>query len=254
MNLSIKKIIKRLLYFLRIRMGRFIIIDDDDPLFRKAGDFIAADKIEGDYLEFGVYSGTTFVSAFFSIQNAYRFSFSPSEWNTAQDCIERRKLWKKMRFFAFDSFRGLPKPTGIDLLSKDFVEGKFSNSENNFKKYITSAGVPLNRVRIISGWFNETLNKDTINKYNLKHAAIVHIDSDLYESAKSVLEFIKPLLVDGTVIIFDDWFSFKGNPNLGEQRAFREWLDENPNWIATQYQKANTWRNSFIMNKNIAMD
>jgi len=253
MNLNIKKILKRFLYPLRKLMGRFII-SDNDTIFRKAGSFIAADKIEGDYLEFGVYSGTTFTSAFFSIQDAYRLSFSPSEWNTEQDCVERKQLWKKMRFFAFDSFQGLPKPTGIDSLSKDFVEGKFSNSENNFKKYITSMGVPLNRVRIVSGWFNETLNEDTIKKHELKYAAIVHIDSDLYESAKLALNFIKPLLVDGTVIIFDDWYNFKGNPNLGEQRAFGEWLAENPDWIATQYQKEGTWRNSFIINKNISSD
>jgi hypothetical protein len=111
--------------------------------------------------------------------------------------------------------------------------------------------VPLNRVEIVSGWFNETLNEETLRKYRLKHAAIVHIDSDLYESAKLALTFLKPLLVDGTIIIFDNWYNFKGNPNLGEQRAFKEWLDENPNWIATQYQKEGVWRNSFILNNKL---
>lgn len=234
-------------------MGRFVItapMDGTEKLFYKAGSFIAAGKIEGDYLEFGVFSGSTFASAFHLIGEAYRNSYMPSVWSTEQDCIERRKLWEKMRFIAFDSFQGLPKPRGIDLLSV-FVGGMYSNSEDNFMKYIKSTGVPRDRVVIVSGWFSETLNENTRKEHEFKHAAIVHVDSDLYESAKLVLNFIRPLLVDGTIIIFDDWYNFKGNPNLGEQRAFKEWLDKNPDWIATQYQKEGIFRNSFIMNKGI---
>jgi len=231
-------------------MGRFII-DETQKLFYKAGNFVAYSKIEGDYLEFGTFFGSSFASAFHLIRRAYRDRYTPTTWNNEQDCIERRILWGKMRFVAFDSFQGLPKPTGVDLLSREFIEGSYSDSEDSFKDYITSMGVPLDRVEIVSGWFNETLNEETLRKYRLKHAAIVHIDSDLYESAKLALTFLKPLLVDGTIIIFDNWYNFKGNPNLGEQRAFKEWLDENPNWIATQYQKEGVWRNSFILNKKL---
>lgn len=76
--------------------------------------------------------------------------------------------------------------------------------------------------------------------------SIIHVDCDLYSSAKTVLEFVKPLLVDGTIIIFDDWYCFRGNPNLGEQRAFNEWRATMPDWSFTQYQKEGPWRNSFI--------
>jgi len=247
----VKNFIKHLLYPFRLLLGRFIIIDNkQDSIFYKAGSFISGDKIEGDYFEFGVYSGTTFASAYHSIMEAYRASFTPSQWNTDIDCQDRSNLWKKMRFFAFDSFQGLPKPTGIDRHSSDFSEGKFSNSMENFKNYIHSERVPSERVEIVPGWFHETLNQETINKCGMKKASIVHIDCDLYESTKLVLEFIGPLLVDGAIIIFDDWFNFKGNPNLGEQKAFTEWLELNPVWTATQYHKEGTWRNSFIMNKN----
>ena len=236
-------------------MWRFVNnINQPEDLFYKAGIFIATDKIEGDYLEFGVFSGSSFVSAYHLIENAYRYSNMPSIWNTQQDCIEMQKLWEKMRFIAFDSFQGLPKPKGIDALSSDFAEGKFSNSEGSFMSNISTKGVPSERVVIVPGWFHETLNENTRKKYDIKHAAIVHIDSDLYESAKLVLNFIKPLLVDGTIIIFDDWYNFKGNPNLGEQRAFKEWLDENREWVATQYQKEGVWSNSFIMSNNISND
>ena len=46
-----------------------------------------------------------------------------------------------------------------------------------------------------------------------------------------------PLLTDGTVVIFDDWYSFRGNPNLGEQRACKESVASNPGCTLTVYQR-----------------
>ena len=111
--------------------------------------------------------------------------------------------------------------------------------------------MPLDRVTIIPGWFRDTLNHETIDKYQIRQAAIVHVDADLYESAKVVLAFVTPLLVDGSVIIFDDWYNYRGNPSLGEQRACREWLESNPDWILTQFHKEGAHRNSFITSRRL---
>ena len=35
---------------------------------------------------------------------------------------------------------------------------------------------------------------------------------------------VAPALQDGTMILFDDWFHYRGNPNRGEARAFREFI------------------------------
>jgi O-methyltransferase len=50
------------------------------------------------------------------------------------------------------------------------------------------------------------------------------------------------------VLIFDDWYSYRGNPGLGEQRACAEWRAQHPEWILTEYQKEGPWRTSFIVN------
>jgi len=251
MGREIKEMLVKLFYPIRTIMGRFVITPSrmKNSLIYKVAAFMAADKIEGDYLEFGVYTGGSFIAAYKAIQEVFKNACKPNIWNTEQDRIEKRELWERMRFFAFDSFQGLPKPSGVDTVSRDFVEGKFSCSQDDFKRNVERQGVPLNRTVIVPGWFRDTLNDDTIERFNMKSAAIIYIDSDLYESAKMVLNFITPLLVDGTVIIFDDWYNFKGNPNLGEQRACREWLESNPDWILTQYQKEGPWKNSFIVNK-----
>lgn len=220
-----------------------------NSIIYKAAAFMAADKIEGDYLEFGVYTGGSFISAYRSIEDAFKRATTPNQWNTSNDCIERTTLWGKMRFFGFDSFQGLPELSGIDALSNDFVAGKFTCSEEKFLRNIGTQGVPLNRVSTIAGWFSETLLLSTREKFAIRRAAIVNIDCDLYESAKLVLDFITPLLVTGSILIFDDWYNYRGDMNLGEQRACREWIENNPDISLLQYQREGPWKNSFIVNR-----
>jgi O-methyltransferase len=249
MRREIRERLRRLLYPMRTTLGRFALNESDSVVY-KAATFIAADKIDGDYLEFGVYTGNSFISAFRAIEHAFRAASAPTIWNTDRDCLERHEIWQRMRFFAFDSFQGLPSPAGSDSLSQDFAQGKFSCSQADFSRNIARAGLPLDRVVTVPGWFEDILNDATIQKHTMKKAAIVYIDSDLYESARSALSFITPLLADGTVIVFDDWYNFKGNPRSGEQRACNEWLESHPEWTLTQYQKEGPWRNSFIANRN----
>ena len=267
--MNFKEALKKFLYPARVLLGRFaispleervnnleIIFTDTqmrNALIYKTAAFVAADKIEGDYLEFGVYTGRSFAMAFKCLREAFKDASTPNIWNTTQDCDERSALWERMRFFAFDSFQGLPGTIGLDALSRDFTGGKFACSEDDFKKNIASEGVPLDRVVAVPGWFDDTVNDDTWAKYDIKSAAIVYIDSDLYESAKTILNSITPILVDGTVIIFDDWYNFKGNPELGEQRAFKEWQEAHPELTLIQYQKEGPWKNSFIVQRSSDM-
>ncbi|MEK7097767.1 MAG: TylF/MycF/NovP-related O-methyltransferase, partial [Patescibacteria group bacterium] len=155
----------------------------------------------GDYLEFGVFKGSNF-------SEVYR--------------IAKAKKLTDMRFFAFDSFEGLPE--GSEKEFGQFAEGEYSASLERFNANLQKSGVDLKDVQAVKGWFKDMLNAETKKRLGLKSAAIIWIDSDLYESAVPVLDFITDLVVDGTILVFDDWFFFKGNPNRGEQRAFREWL------------------------------
>jgi len=49
------------------------------------------------------------------------------------------------------------------------------------------------------GWFEETLPTFT-NKY-MEKAAFLHIDSDLYSSAKTILHWLDERIVENTVIL-----------------------------------------------------
>ncbi len=182
--------------------------------------------MEGDYLEFGVASGTSFV---FAYQAAQEFNL------------------KSMRFYAFDSFRGLPEIRNVDAEVRHFKEGMFNVEEKLFLKRLKQDKVDLSKVQTIPGWFNETLTNDTKMKLSIKKASVIMVDCDLYESTVPVLNFIVDYLQDGTIIVFDDWFCFRGNPNRGEQRAFREWLKRNPSIKVSEYHKYGAEGISFII-------
>jgi len=175
---------------------------DTEKSLKLGMSFLDVNGIKGDYAEFGVYDGASFIPA-------YHFS----------------KLLKRkdMKFYAFDSFEGLPDPSSID---KEFswAKGDFNCSLSKFKSILKKSNVDLNKVVFVKGFYNKTLNKS----YGIKRLAFVHIDCDYYSSTKEVLNYIKPYLQEGTVLLFDDYYCFKGNAQYGEQRAFNEFRKANP--------------------------
>ena len=57
---------------------------------------------------------------------------------------------------------------------------------------------------------------------------MVLIDCDLKESTRLALEFIRPSIQEGTIILFDDYVFFKGNVDKGEYGAFNEFQKKYP--------------------------
>ncbi len=58
------------------------------------------------------------------------------------------------------------------------------------------------------------------------------IDCDLYLSTKEALDFCGPLIQDVAIIFFDDWHARElDKRDMGEKRAFEEFLKENPQFI-----------------------
>ena len=119
----------------------------------------------GDYLEFGVYNGT-------SLSCMY--------------ALVRELGYDNMRFFDCDSFEGLPR-------------------DPNKKA--------------------ETL----LRQHPIERASVIMVDCDVYSSAVQSLRFAGPHIRDEAAIIFDDRFSAGlADRNMGEKRAFQEFLAEHP--------------------------
>lgn len=173
-------------------------------------------KLGGDYLEFGVWQGRTFAAA----------------------CRLAQERSLKMRFWAFDSFEGLPSDEGM------FHKGEFSSSQARFLRNLKKTGADLARVEVVPGWF------DKLGPLPSLKARIIWIDCDLYESTVPVLKLITPTLQSGTVIFFDDWNCFAGDPDQGEQRACAEWLRENPEITLRSFLPFGWHGQSFIVRKS----
>ena len=76
---------------------------------------------------------------------------------------------------------------------------------------------------LVKGFFEQSL-PDFLSTCDKKAAAFMHIDCDLYSATKTVLERLAPLLVEGTIIVFDEYFNYPGWQQ-GEFKAFAEFID-----------------------------
>ncbi|MEM9761029.1 MAG: TylF/MycF/NovP-related O-methyltransferase [Pseudomonadota bacterium] len=217
------------------------------PLIDRAAWFVACEMIEGDYLEFGTFKGHAFAAAYHAFQRAFerRIALLPEE-ATDEQRARRRTIWESMNFVALDSFEGLPTLEGVDRVSEDFRQGQYGVSQASFERAVAGMGVPPQRTVVIPGWYAETSNAATWESHSITKAAVIWIDCDLYASTRDALAGLGPLLQDGTVLIFDDWFAFKANPNRGEQRAFAEWREGVAGFDFVHFHSEGTWRNSFV--------
>jgi len=85
--------------------------------------YVVGCHMEGNYLEFGVSWGNTFIAAF---QNAKRFRLDA------------------MRFFAFDSFEVLPSIAGVDAQGDcEYYKGQYACDTSNFQRRIGQGCVDL---------------------------------------------------------------------------------------------------------------
>jgi Macrocin-O-methyltransferase (TylF) len=109
----------------------------------------------------------------------------------------------------FDSFEGLP-----EYWRHRFEKGRFQ--VNRLPKVRSN-------VRLIKGWFNETLPRFLAE--NRGDAIFLHVDSDLYSSARTIFTLFRDRIKPGTVIVFDEYFNYPGWKD-GEHKAFNEFLAE----------------------------
>lgn len=146
--------------------------------------FLSGQLKDGLILEFGVYSGETI--------------------NHLAGILKQRTL------HGFDSFQGLPE-----------AWAGFRYSKENFDLQGNMPKVRPN-VRLIAGWFNETL--PGFLEKNAGPVALAHVDCDIYSSTKTVLDLLAPRFVAGSIIAFDEFFNYP-NFRLHELKAFDEFVE-----------------------------
>lgn len=192
---------------------------------------LSALRLQGDIFEFGVFQGYT----------ARLFARYMQKF-----CLEDTSL------HLFDSFEGLPEEKEMDKNSYEYSSGVWKKGSlsvcKGMEDYIQkklSKILSEKRVHVVKGFF-----EDTFESYFNKpmKAKLIHIDCDLYSASKYVLDFLfsHEIIQDGTLVIFDDWMTSLGNPNLGQRKATFEVLSKYPHWSLEQYSNYGGGSHLFI--------
>ena len=80
--------------------------------------------------------------------------------------------------------------------------------------------------------------------------AVALIDCDLYSSTAEVLNFIKDMLSNKCILMFDDWNCFGKDKIRGQRKAFNEFLEKNNDFVAKPYFSYSLYGQTFFVLKN----
>jgi O-methyltransferase len=167
---------------LRVRKDSLIEVSWLKGLYRLARE-VERKGIGGDFVECGVYRGGSAA--------ILGHALKPS--------TIARQLW------LFDSFQGMPRPTEADGPSAPALEGDFVGDEENVRRLLRKVGAPLDRVKVVAGWFHETFPSVAVPR-----VALLHIDADWYESVRLCLERFYDAVEPGGIVVLDDYFDWPG--------------------------------------------
>ena len=129
-----------------------------------------------------------------------------------------------IKFFGFDSFDGFGKLEDEEY--HPFYEDEQFKTSLKFVKNRIEKCNKGTYFKLINGFFEETLLVDPIN-YGIKKARIIFIDADTFSSSYLALDFCKELICEGTYLILDDFYSYKGSNTKGVAGAFAKFRTKN---------------------------
>jgi hypothetical protein len=176
----------------------------------------------GNYYEFGLLSGNSFLRSYRTLTGL------------AKDLGYKSAKELGIRLYGFDSFEGLPEPGESDH-RVGWQKGAMAYGQDKFVATMDRSGVPRDIYQLIAGFYENSLTEQLRNSLEDHKPSLVMMDCDFYSSTKTVLEWIRPLLRDGTIFMFDDIWAFMGHPDFGELRAIREFNAKGPGLLVPHY-------------------
>ena len=163
------------------------------------------EDVEGDYLEFGVFTGSSFCH---SIRCCKKLAMlNPKSLQT--------------KFYGFDSFAGFG-PLKEDDKHPFYTDENFVTSWPAVNRRVKRVAGGI-KFKLVPGFFRDSL-KDGAKSLGIIKSKIIFIDSDTYESATEALTFCIPTIQKGTFIVLDDYYSYRGSDKKGVRRAFSEFI------------------------------
>jgi O-methyltransferase len=160
----------------------------------KAVEYILKNKIEGDFVECGVWRGGSCMLIAYLLMKAG---------------ITDRKIW------LYDTFTGMTKPGLNDgeAEMKEWEERKMSDEKNGWclaaiddvENNMRSTKYPYENIRLVKGRVEDTIPVTQPNSI-----ALLRLDTDWYESTRHELLHLYPLLEKEGILIIDDYGAWQG--------------------------------------------
>lgn len=161
------------------------------------------------------------------IEFGVRWGRHLSVFNALRAIYEPYNFYRKI--LGFDTFTGFLAPSNKNGKSNRIYTGSMSvskNYERHLEKILLlhEAEAPLSHIK--RSYLFKGNAPDELKKYLKKNPetviALAYFDMDLYDPTKKCLEIIKPYLVKGSVIAFDELM----HPEFpGESQALRKVFD-----------------------------
>ncbi len=170
--------------------------------------YLVENKIEGDFIECGVWRGGSMMAAMYTLLEM---------GDTSRD------------IYLFDTFEGMSDPTEKDVM---FDGQKARDILNTFEKKegpgnywcwaslqdvqqnVNATGYPKHKIHLVKGKV-----EDTIPKAAPTNIALLRLDTDWYESTAHELKHLYPRLRENGVLIIDDYGHW-----LGARQAVDEYF------------------------------
>lgn len=156
-------------------------------------------NLPGSILELGVFKGGSLI-----------------QWATFRELLENENSRK---IIGFDSFGYFPKDDSIESDGEfiqnwnEYFDGEFI-SEDEIKKSLALNGV--RNVELVKGDIRQTLPA-YLEKHGELKLSLLHIDTDVYEPCMTGLELLYDRVVEGGLIVFDDYGCVEGETKAADE-------------------------------------
>jgi hypothetical protein len=170
---------------------------------------LAVDRMQGDYIEFGVAQGGSLKAAIL----ANKFSKSKL---IGVEPIHRN-------FWGFDTFQKFLSENQSD---KEHPTWQGSRFNSNYE-IVTRRFRKFNFVKLIAvdvSYLHDKYPTPIPSLGISKQVAVIFFDMDLYGPTLSALSWVSPLIGQGTFLIFDESFAFSGDIRKGEAAALTQFM------------------------------
>lgn len=199
-------------------------------LLRFIREFARSNNIcEYSYFEFGVLNGESIISAIRQLRGGLS------------------------KVYGFDTFHGIPIHDKNDLddrnLAPQLSHGSFRGGarvevENWILK---NTDFPSKDLLLVEGDFRSSLVGHTYDTDSI-FPLIFNVDCDIYSSSKSAFEWIAENAADGSWLLCDDYWLFRGNPNYGQRKALKDVFSNHRRVKLSHYSNYQGYSKAFIIN------